>query len=185
VGERHFSQSRPRLEGKSGQQHGKQVMKTVLREEPQTFQELVTSALNKEETIRLASIPLTNNLTGLPSASWQQCRSGVRWYPMTRARARAYLAENSQTAAGQFRYQYARASWGIIAGMRQKRFCGARTRRGSPCQCKAIQTKRGAWRCKLHGGLSTGPITAEGRARISAAMRARWSLWRSYEIASP
>ena len=59
--------------------------------------------------------------------------------------------------------------------MRKKRFCGARTRRGTPCQCKAIETKRGAWRCRLHGGLSTGPKTAEGRARIAAAQRARWA----------
>ena len=57
--------------------------------------------------------------------------------------------------------------------MRQKRHCGARTRRGTPCQCKAIETKRGAWRCKLHGGKSTGPTSAEGRAKIAAAARAR------------
>jgi hypothetical protein len=59
--------------------------------------------------------------------------------------------------------------------MRRKRFCGARTRRGTPCQCKAIETKRGAWRCRLHGGFSTGPKTAEGRARIAAAVRQRGS----------
>jgi hypothetical protein len=29
------------------------------------------------------------------------------------------------------------------------------------------------WRCRLHGGLSTGPKTAEGLARIAAAARAR------------
>jgi hypothetical protein len=57
--------------------------------------------------------------------------------------------------------------------MRQKIKCGARTRRGTPCQCKAIRTKRGALRCRLHGGLSTGPRTPEGRARIAEAMRRR------------
>ena len=57
--------------------------------------------------------------------------------------------------------------------MRQKRHCGALTRRGTPCQCKAIETKRGAWRCKLHGGKSTGPTSAEGRDKIAAAARAR------------
>src|SRR5262245_9494744 len=62
-----------------------------------------------------------------------------------------------------------------FCSMRQKRFCGARTRRGTPCQCKAIETKRGAWKCRLHGGLSTGPKTAEGRERIAAAQRARWA----------
>ena len=62
--------------------------------------------------------------------------------------------------------------------MRQKRHCGATTRQGTPCQCKAIETKRGAWRCKLHGGRSTGPKTPEGRERIAAAQRARWAVLR-------
>ena len=59
--------------------------------------------------------------------------------------------------------------------MRWKRFCGARTRRGTACKCKALRTKRGRWRCRLHGGLSTGPKTAEGRARIAEAQRRRWA----------
>ena len=69
----------------------------------------------------------------------------------------------------------ARVSWSIIRTVRQKRFCGARTRRGTPCQCKAIETKRGALRCRLHGGLSTGPKSIEGRARIAAGQHARWA----------
>jgi hypothetical protein len=44
--------------------------------------------------------------------------------------------------------------------------CNARTRRGTECQKPPIKGKR---RCRLHGGLSTGPKTAEGRARIAAA----------------
>jgi hypothetical protein len=68
--------------------------------------------------------------------------------------------------------------------MRQKRHCGARTRRGTLCQCKAIETKRGAWRCKLHGGKSTGPTSAEGRARIAAAARARWAAHRAARSAA-
>lgn len=48
--------------------------------------------------------------------------------------------------------------------------CGATTRKGTPCQCKAL--KRGG-RCKFHGGMSTGPRTPEGKARIAAARRAR------------
>ena len=42
--------------------------------------------------------------------------------------------------------------------------CEARTRRGTPCQCKAM----GNGRCRLHGGLSTGPTTAEGKAAAAA-----------------
>ena len=59
--------------------------------------------------------------------------------------------------------------------MRLKMMCGARTRSGTACKCKALVTKRGKLRCRLHGGLSSGPKTPEGRARISAAMRARWA----------
>lgn len=52
--------------------------------------------------------------------------------------------------------------------------CGARTRRGTACQCPAM---RGRTRCRLHGGKSTGPRTAEGLARIRTAntRHGRWS----------
>ena len=45
--------------------------------------------------------------------------------------------------------------------------CGARARKGTPCQCPAMRNGR----CRLHGGLSTGPTTAAGLAR---SKRARW-----------
>lgn len=48
--------------------------------------------------------------------------------------------------------------------------CGARTRAGGKCQCKPVP---GGRRCRLHGGLSTGPRTVEGRNRIREAMKAR------------
>jgi len=44
--------------------------------------------------------------------------------------------------------------------------CLALTRRGTACQKTPLKGKK---RCRLHGGLSTGPWTAEGRARIAAA----------------
>ena len=46
--------------------------------------------------------------------------------------------------------------------------CGARTRKGAPCGCPAV---RGGKRCRMHGGLSTGPRTAAGLAR---SKRAHW-----------
>ena len=46
------------------------------------------------------------------------------------------------------------------------RRCGAKTRSGGACQNPAI---KGRSRCKLHGGLSTGPRTPEGKARSIAA----------------
>ena len=45
--------------------------------------------------------------------------------------------------------------------------CGAKTRRGTPCQCPAMSNGR----CRLHGGLSTGPKTPEGLAR---SQKANW-----------
>jgi hypothetical protein len=44
--------------------------------------------------------------------------------------------------------------------------CGAKNRRGTPCQSPAMKGKK---RCRLHGGKSTGPRTAEGIERIRAA----------------
>jgi DNA-binding transcriptional regulator YiaG len=54
--------------------------------------------------------------------------------------------------------------------------CGARTRKGKPCRAKALPGKT---RCKFHGGASTGPRTAEGKARIAEAQRKRWTAWRA------
>lgn len=50
--------------------------------------------------------------------------------------------------------------------------CGAKTRRGTPCQAGAIWSTRSRryTRCKNHGGLSTGPKTAEGIERIRRAV---------------
>ncbi|MFM9841398.1 MAG: HGGxSTG domain-containing protein, partial [Dongiaceae bacterium] len=45
--------------------------------------------------------------------------------------------------------------------------CGARTRSGGCCRQPAMANGR----CRMHGGLSTGPRTAEGLVR---ARRARW-----------
>lgn len=52
--------------------------------------------------------------------------------------------------------------------------CGARTRAGTPCKKKGLANGR----CRLHGGLATGPRSAAGRARIAEAQRKRWAEWR-------
>lgn len=44
--------------------------------------------------------------------------------------------------------------------------CGAKTRRGSHCMCPAMRNGR----CRLHGGLSTGPKTAGGLGRVRKAV---------------
>jgi hypothetical protein len=40
--------------------------------------------------------------------------------------------------------------------------CGARNRRGTPCQAPAMKNGR----CRLHGGKSTGPLMREGLERM-------------------
>jgi hypothetical protein len=44
--------------------------------------------------------------------------------------------------------------------------CGAKNRRGTPCQCPAMANGR----CRLHGGLSTGPKTQAGIEAIQRAV---------------
>jgi hypothetical protein len=46
--------------------------------------------------------------------------------------------------------------------------CGAKTRSGTPCKLITIFSNG---RCKLHGGLSTGPRTREGKSRALANLR--------------
>jgi hypothetical protein len=54
--------------------------------------------------------------------------------------------------------------------------CGARTRKGALCLVRVEPGKR---RFRFHGGFSTGPRTADGKARIAAAQRRRWAEWRA------
>src|SRR5262249_41860176 len=44
--------------------------------------------------------------------------------------------------------------------------CGAKNRRGTPCQAPAMRGRR---RCRLHGGKSTGPKTQAGIRSIQRA----------------
>lgn len=46
--------------------------------------------------------------------------------------------------------------------------CGARTRAGTPCQSRTLYR---SGRCKNHGGMSTGPKSAEGKARVGQNAR--------------
>src|SRR5579872_1060440 len=59
--------------------------------------------------------------------------------------------------------------------------CGARTRNGERCDATPALHPRNpanfvrSGRCRLHGGTSTGPQTAEGKARVSSAARRMWA----------
>ena len=63
----------------------------------------------------------------------------------------------------------------VVQAERDRRLCCARTRKGFPCVRRVVPGKR---RCPNHGGLSTGPKTEAGKARIAAAQRARWERFR-------
>jgi hypothetical protein len=58
---------------------------------------------------------------------------------------------------------------------RHQFLCQAHARStGKPCQAHALENGR----CKHHGGMSTGPRTAEGRDRIAVAQKKRWADYR-------
>jgi len=65
---------------------------------------------------------------------------------------------------------------------RERPTCGARNRAGDPCRVRVELGKR---RCRFHGGLSTGPKTAAGRARIAEAQRRRWAEFRLKQTEAP
>jgi hypothetical protein len=52
---------------------------------------------------------------------------------------------------------------------RKKATCNARTRAGTPCRCKPV---RPGGRCRLHGGLSTGPTSASGKEQARRNLEA-------------
>jgi hypothetical protein len=57
--------------------------------------------------------------------------------------------------------------------------CGAKTRVGGSC---LVRAEPGKARCRFHGGLSTGPKTELGRARIAEAQRRRWRAYRENRL---
>jgi hypothetical protein len=95
----------------------------------------------------------------------------VRMIKMAPGRA-AYVAEFLELIAPLVRH-------GVPLKFRMHPFrntCGAKTRCGEPCRCFALANGR----CRLHGGLSTGPKTAEGLART----REGYAAWRERQRAS-
>ncbi len=59
--------------------------------------------------------------------------------------------------------------------------CGAKTRAGGRCKAPAVWNRKlnspRNGRCRMHGGLSTGPRTVEGLQRTLEAMRAGRARW--------
>ena len=61
--------------------------------------------------------------------------------------------------------------------------CGALTRKGTPCRAPVvwdiIANRPRNGRCRMHGGLSTGPRTKEGQKRSLDALRVGNAAWRA------
>jgi hypothetical protein len=73
--------------------------------------------------------------------------------------------EQAEAVMAKWNYKFARRFYAEFR-------CGAHARStGQPCKARALENGR----CRLHGGASTGPKTAEGRARIAEAQRRRWA----------
>ena len=57
----------------------------------------------------------------------------------------------------------------------QRPRCGAQTRKGPPCRAPAVWDKEHDrprnGRCRVHGGLSSGPKTLEGKLRALANLK--------------
>lgn len=65
--------------------------------------------------------------------------------------------------------------------------CGARNRRGEQCRVRleVFRCRNGNWRCRWHGGLSTGPKTPEGKRKAVQAMQDGWKRWRAALATGP
>ena len=63
---------------------------------------------------------------------------------------------------------------GWNAPKRDRPRCGAKTRAGGSCNAPAVPGKE---RCRMHGGLSTGPRTKAGKRRSLAAAQAGFQRW--------
>jgi hypothetical protein len=106
--------------------------------------------------------------------------------PELRSRLRAYYEESGRIAEERERIEDAywaakldeRIPWRVCAAMKMPPLpsypefpeecrgmtCGAKTRAGTPCKRKDLYI---SGRCKLHGGLSTGPTTEKGKRKAA------------------
>ena len=104
----------------------------------------------------------------------------MEWLEQVEATAEAAAQVKSEAAKSRRKMREAlRQAWRVdreASPKLAKPVCGARNRRGQPCQSKKLL--RGG-KCKFHGGLSTGPKTPEGLARCAEAGRRTAALRRA------
>lgn len=134
---------------------------------PSITYSVIAASIKTRTSRRVPCTRLTFSLSGVcprPSGTASGCVEGVG--PPVRSRARTrhgVRGANSVT----------RRSCTTWKANRPR--CGARTRRDTPCQARAVWDKKRDrplnGRCRLHGGLSTGPRTEEGRRRSLEALK--------------
>ncbi len=94
-----------------------------------------------------------------------------------RERVEMAIAEAFSSGFVPWKLLFALDAMDSVTPKRLRPRCGARCRDGHPCQARVVwdtdndRPRNG--RCRMHGGLSTGPKTQKGRARIAKANRRR------------
>jgi hypothetical protein len=125
--------------------------------------------------INEAALPLIeraeSNVREAEDRRWREVR--FRDEEIWIATQMARLENKRKAKAAKCATQSERPSGPKLTG-RSRKLCGARTRsrNGAPCQCKVVP---GRTRCRLHGGLSTGPRTPEGKARCAEGVRRHYA----------
>ncbi|MBV9469488.1 MAG: DUF2280 domain-containing protein [Abitibacteriaceae bacterium] len=84
------------------------------------------------------------------------------WYSTT-------LAKLKSTPNREFYWKHCACDAEYVA-KRDLPLCRARCRDGHACRARVVRGRR---RCRLHGGLSTGPTTRKGKTMIAASNRRR------------
>ncbi len=115
--------------------------------------------------------------------SWKTARAWAKQDQSAARRNKQECSDMAQVAHDNWKaLGYSRRSLRCFLGLMRPR-CGAHSRRsGLPCTNRVVL---GKMRCRLHGGCSTGPKTAEGKAHISQSNRTRQSRPRRRQDISP
>lgn len=116
--------------------------------------------------------------------AWETARS--KWIRDTLPEMRQEAVRRGQDLETEMKVEKVRGipvGWEFVCRFKRPRklpktkrpLCGARCRNGQPCKMRVVLGADGKARrrCRLHGGLSTGPRTPEGRAAIAASNRRR------------
>ena len=144
-----LTKSRGRLFRFTVEAHGEQLARA--RVEVQRTRAVVRQAVDGCRAIMRVCPAVVRLRDPLRGAPW--------WHERTSGRTVRYFAGLLAAAIT--------AHVEALRGLGRAQRCGARCRDGHGCRAPRVEGKR---RCKLHGGRSTGPRTAEGRARAAEAL---------------